>query len=85
MGDPGRQRPARAFFSAIKAGSYTRENDYAGDLGAIISGAAVARRSAADIVDFEATAVPVFDHAIAVWAYEWARANGAGKEISLFN
>ena len=71
------------FFSAIKAGTYTKEEHFAGELGAIIAGDAVARNAPADIVDFEATAVPVFDHAIAVWAYEWARSTGAGKELSL--
>lgn len=71
------------FYSAIKAGAYTKE-DYAGDLGAIITKDATARVSESDIVDFEATAVPVFDHAIATWAYEWARAQGVGKEFSLF-
>jgi alanine dehydrogenase len=70
------------FFSAIKAGSYTKE-DYAGDLGAIIANERSARQAATDIVDFEATAVPIFDHAIAGWAYDWARSHGEGTEINL--
>ena len=70
------------FFSAIKAGSYTKE-DYGGDLGAVIAGEANPRTSAADVVDFEATAVPILDHAIAEWAYNWARSTGAGTEFSL--
>jgi ornithine cyclodeaminase/alanine dehydrogenase-like protein (mu-crystallin family) len=70
------------FFSAIKAGSYTKE-DYAGDLGAIIAKEKSPRQAATDIVDFEATAVPVFDHAIAGWAYDWAHSHGAGTELNL--
>jgi ornithine cyclodeaminase/alanine dehydrogenase-like protein (mu-crystallin family) len=70
------------YFSAIKAGSYTKE-DYAGDLAAIITGKAQARTSPGDIVDFEATAMPILDHGIAEWAYGWARDNKAGTEFSI--
>jgi ornithine cyclodeaminase/alanine dehydrogenase-like protein (mu-crystallin family) len=70
------------FYSAIKAGGYTKE-DYAGDLGSIVAKEGSARNSPADIVDFEATAVPIFDHAIAAWAYQWARTQGVGTEIKL--
>jgi ornithine cyclodeaminase/alanine dehydrogenase-like protein (mu-crystallin family) len=70
------------FFSAIKEGKYTKE-DYAGDLGAVITGKAQARTAASDIVDFEATAMPILDHGIAEWAYNWAVANKAGTEFSI--
>src|SRR5439155_15653419 len=70
------------FFSAIKAGSYTKE-DYGGDLGAIIAKEIEPRRSPDEIIDFEATAVPILDHAIAEWAYHWCRHTGGGTEIAL--
>ncbi len=70
------------FGVAIRAGTYTKE-DYAGDLGAVIKGEIPARMDPDEIVDFEATAVPSLEHATNVWAYNWARATGAGTSISL--
>jgi ornithine cyclodeaminase/alanine dehydrogenase-like protein (mu-crystallin family) len=70
------------FSSAIKAGKYTRE-DYGADLGEVIVKGTKVRVEPGDIVDFEATAMPVLEHAATEWAYNWAVANNAGKRLSL--
>lgn len=70
------------FVAAIKAGTWTRE-DFGGELGAVIAGDIPARLSADEIVNFEATAVPVLEHATNIWAYEWARSAGAGTPLNL--
>jgi alanine dehydrogenase len=70
------------FTSAIKAGKYTRE-DYAADLSEVIVKGTNVRVDPGDIVDFEATAMPVLEHAATEWAYSWAVANGAGTRLAL--
>ena len=70
------------YFSAIKAGTYSKE-DYAGDLSQVIAGQRNPRNAPTDIVDFEATAMPILDHGIAEWAYNWAEQNKAGTEFSI--
>ena len=68
--------------SAVKDGSYTRE-DYAADLGDVIVNGKNVRNAPSDIVDFEGTAMPVLEHAATEWAYEWARAQGVGTTLRL--
>lgn len=70
------------YFSAIKAGAYSKE-DYGGDLSQVIAGQLNPRNAPADIVDFEVTAMPILDHGIAEWAYNWAQQNKAGRDFSI--
>jgi ornithine cyclodeaminase/alanine dehydrogenase-like protein (mu-crystallin family) len=70
------------YYSAIKAGTYTKE-DYGGEFGEIIAKGLNPRRHPDEIIDFHVLLVPLLNHAIADWAYRWAKGNGAGQEISL--
>ena len=70
------------FLTEVREGRYTRE-DYAGDLGDVIVDGRKVRNAPSDIVDFEGTAMPVLEHAATEWAYEWAKANGAGTTVRL--
>jgi ornithine cyclodeaminase/alanine dehydrogenase-like protein (mu-crystallin family) len=70
------------YYSAIKAGTYTKE-DYGGEFGEIIAKGLDPRRDPSEIIDFHVLLVPLLNHAVADWAYRWARENGAGTEISI--
>ena len=70
------------YYSAMKAGTYTKE-DYGGEFGEIIAKGRQPRRDPAEIIDFHVLAVPLLNHAIADWAYRWALATGAGTSISI--
>jgi len=70
------------YYSAMKAGSYTKE-DYGGEFGEIIAKGLNPRREPSEIIDFHVLAVPLLNHAIADWAYRWAREAGAGTPFSI--
>jgi ornithine cyclodeaminase/alanine dehydrogenase-like protein (mu-crystallin family) len=70
------------YYSAIKAGTYTKE-DYGGEFGEIIAKGLNPRRDASEIIDFHVLLVPLLNHAITDWAYRWAVESGAGQEISV--
>jgi len=70
------------YYSAMKAGTYTKE-DYGGEFGEIIAKGIDPRRDPSEIIDFHVLLVPLLNHAIADWAYRWARDTGAGTEISI--
>jgi ornithine cyclodeaminase/alanine dehydrogenase-like protein (mu-crystallin family) len=70
------------YYSAIKEGTYTKE-DYGGEFGEIIAKGLNPRRDPSEIIDFHVLNVPLLNHAIVDWAYRWAVENGAGQEISV--
>ena len=70
------------YYSAMKAGTYTKE-DYAGEFGEIITKNLNPRRDPAEIIDFHVLAVPLLNHAVADWAFRWARDKGVGTEFSI--
>jgi alanine dehydrogenase len=70
------------YYSAIKAGTYTKE-DYGGEFGEIIAKGLNPRRDPSEIIDFHVLLVPLLNHAITDWAYRWAVTHGAGQEISV--
>jgi ornithine cyclodeaminase/alanine dehydrogenase-like protein (mu-crystallin family) len=70
------------YFTGFKEGKYSKE-DFGGELGELIKSGNDPRRDPSEIVDYEGTAGASFDHAIADWAYRWARSKGIGQEFSI--
>ncbi|MSQ10144.1 MAG: ornithine cyclodeaminase family protein [Dehalococcoidia bacterium] len=74
--------PREPYSTPIKAGAFTREH-LGAELTAVVAAGANPRRTADDIVVYVLTAANVHDLAMAQWAYEWARAAGAGTPFVL--
>ena len=70
------------YAAAIKAGGYSREQ-VVGDLGSVILGQVVARRTPEEIVSFELGRMNYWAVAVAHWAYEWAVREGVGTGFDL--
>jgi alanine dehydrogenase len=72
------------FHHALAQGLLRRE-DFRGELGALIVGAAQGRTSADEITIYDSTGTALQDVAAAVAVYRKAKAGGAGVEIDLAN
>jgi ornithine cyclodeaminase/alanine dehydrogenase-like protein (mu-crystallin family) len=70
------------FHHAIERGLLHRD-DFRGELGALIAGAAQGRATLAEITIFDSTGTALQDVAAAVAVYRKAKANGIGTEIDL--